>query len=1098
MPPARKYPPGPTQTGQKCATSDGLGHLTRGDIIERSTGKTVSTTQFQYDAIWRRIKTTNPYASSELVLWNTVAYDPLNRVISQTPASGGGTTFDFQGNTVLITDPANKQRKNFFDGLGRLIRVDEPGWGDALSAIDSILISGTERQKTVITRFCAQYSFSNPPRCVDWESDPTTDYDTGNVTATINGTAYTYTYVQGDDSSTVATKLSGKINADPARVVNASALGSTINFFAMTAGANGNSIQVSASSLTNNPGEFGTGTTSFPANTTSPTLTGGENAVAQADGVLSDTRHLTTTYGYDVFDHLTSVSQGAMGPVNGQNLPGQQRSYSYDALGRLTSSTTPESGTVADFYTDANGAACAGDPSLVCRVLDGRGVTKNLSYDGLNRPIGINYTGDPSGTAPVNYQYDAGGQAAFANGRMTKITDGVNSQTFTYDNLGRITSVANLISGTPYPVGYSYDPASQVGSITYPTGRVVYENYDAVGRPQTVYNGGVAQLTVNSYNGAMEPTSIAYANNVQGQFSYNDHLQLSGLRYFNAGAPTGTPDVLNLSYDYASTAQANNNGRIQAIHYFTTSGAEDKTKSESFSYDAWNRLSQAQTLDQTATGTWHLQWAYDRLGNRLSQGGTGNNVTISQPNFAVDPGTNQIIGYCYDKAGNLTDEAGCPPQGNPHRYRYDGANRLTAVDNNGGASPTATYAYLGPLRIQKVTGEQTTVYIYAGSKPIAEYVNGQINKEYIYSGTRLLATVAGGVFTYHHSDHLSNRADSNPTGAVTRIFGHFPYGEVWYESPSADKWKFTSYERDSFPGETGLDYAMFRGYAPGQGRFTSPDILAGHLIRPQSLDRYNYTENDPINSTDPFGLDSAHICLNDPEDDDAGSQPGDISFCQNVDGSGGGGGGGTAGGGGGGGAGGCGGPCPGPGGGGGGGGGETPHTCIPMSVVVALTPPDLAAGLYAAYFASRAAASLTGGTVGVGWGGGAGFGIGPDGTIAFGASVSGSAEFMTDGLGNSAFMLSFTPPAQLSTMSTNPNWNDAGGAAMGGVQLTASSSLVPTEVTLSGSADVNGSFGPVGFDWTPDSVSLLAGGGVGARVGGSAGGALTISIPICK
>src|SRR6185437_2002193 len=421
----------------------------------------------------------------------------------------------FQGNTVLITDPANKQRKNFFDGLGRLIRVDEPGWGDALDAIDSISITatsqtGADRSTLVSTRYCAQFDLKG--RCVDWESDTFTDYDTGNVTATINGVGYTYTYVEGDNPSTVATKLAGKINSDPARLVNASVSGSTINFFAVTAGTNGNNITVSSASVTTDGSEFGTGTTSFPAKTTTPTLTGGENAVAQANAVLSATRHLTTTYGYDVFDHLTSVSQGAIGPINGQNLPGQQRSYSYDALGRLTSSTTPESGTVSNFYTDANGAACAGDPSLVCRVLDARGVTKNLSYDGLNRPIGINYTGDPSGTAPVNYQYDAGGQTAFALDRLTKVTDGANSQTFTYDNLGRVTSVSHVIGGTSYAVGYSYNAANQVGSITYPTGRVVYNNYDSVGRLQTVYNGGVAQLTVNSYNGAMEPTSLAYAN----------------------------------------------------------------------------------------------------------------------------------------------------------------------------------------------------------------------------------------------------------------------------------------------------------------------------------------------------------------------------------------------------------------------------------------------------------------------------------------------------------------------------------------------------------------------------------------------------------
>jgi hypothetical protein len=74
-------------------------------------------------------------------------------------------------------------------------------------------------------------------------------------------------------------------------------------------------------------------------------------------------------------------------------------------------------------------------------------------------------------------------------------------------------------------------------------------------------------------------------------------------------------------------------------------------------------LAQAQTLNQTGSGTWNLQWTYDRFGNRLSQGGTGNGVSIGQPNFTIDAGTNRIVGYCYDAAGNLTDEGAVQRRG---------------------------------------------------------------------------------------------------------------------------------------------------------------------------------------------------------------------------------------------------------------------------------------------------------------------------------------------------------------------------------------------------------------------------------------------------
>jgi RHS repeat-associated protein len=93
--------------------------------------------------------------------------------------------------------------------------------------------------------------------------------------------------------------------------------------------------------------------------------------------------------------------------------------------------------------------------------------------------------------------------------------------------------------------------------------------------------------------------------------------------------------------------------------------------------------------------------------------------------------------------------------------------------------------------------------------------------------------------------------ETDSTGVVSRTFGQFPYGETWYETGTASKWKFTSYERDT---ESGLDYAMFRYDSTRIGRFTSPDPLAGSIGNPQSLNRYAYVLNDPVNLVDPLGL----------------------------------------------------------------------------------------------------------------------------------------------------------------------------------------------------------------------------------------------------
>ncbi len=845
----------PTVTSSSTANSavnvttlDGLGHVMRVD--NKNGSSMVGSVKYGYDKLWQRTQASNPFASADAIVNTTSSYDALGRVTRVTPPSAGYTQYSYSGNTVTITDQAGKQRRSSMDVLGRLTEVDEPGWGDAVQATGSVTISGREVFN------CANVVRG---RCIGQI------WDTGTVSITVNGVTDSAPYGSTSTSSTIATALATAINGDGNSPVTASVSGSTVNFTAKQGGANTN-YSLSASSSTNDPTDFGG--PSFSGAPSSSTLTGGQDAVSQGSPTLA--RPMVTTYGYDALSNLTSVSQAAMQLVNGQPVAGQPRSYTYDSLSRQLTATTPESGTVTNYYTMSDGVtACAGDPSLLCRVQDARGVVKTLSYDGINRPLRVTYS---DGTPVVIYAYDAGGAAAFALGRLTSISEGPpywltpNSQTFAYDNFGRVTSISQVIDQATYVTGYSYNLASQLTAITYPTGRVIQQNVDAIGRLSSI-SDGATYLSGLAYNAAGQPLGFTLGNGVQGSFGFNDHLQLASLRYFKSGS---SPDILNLGYDYG----ANNNGQIQTVHSFTSPGAEDFTKSEKFTYDPLARLSAAQTTQVDSTpGTWSLQWSFDRLGNRLSQTLVGGNVSIGQPNFVIDTATNRIInsGFTYDAAGNITHDA-------TSAYTYDGANRLTQV-----GSGTAVYTYFGPLRIKKVNGGTATVYIYSGSKPIVEYVNGSSapSKEYIYAGTKLLATIAGSATTYHHPDHLSNRAETDASGNPVRSFGHFPHGETWYETGAGDKWKFTSYERDSGTGETGLDYAQNRYYNPGQGRFISPDPLGGHLEAPQSLNRYAYVMNDP-HGTDSTGLecvwdDGSFDSVDDPE-------TGSVGACQEAGG----------------------------------------------------------------------------------------------------------------------------------------------------------------------------------------------------------------------
>jgi RHS repeat-associated protein len=114
----------------------------------------------------------------------------------------------------------------------------------------------------------------------------------------------------------------------------------------------------------------------------------------------------------------------------------------------------------------------------------------------------------------------------------------------------------------------------------------------------------------------------------------------------------------------------------------------------------------------------------------------------------------------------------------------------------------------------------------------------------------MLAKIEGGSTIYYHPDHLSARVLTDSAGNVLAQRGHFSFGESWYENGTATKFKFTTYERDA---ESGNDYAMARYDVNRLGRFASPDPLSGSTANPQSLNRYPYVANDPVNLVDPSG-----------------------------------------------------------------------------------------------------------------------------------------------------------------------------------------------------------------------------------------------------
>jgi RHS repeat-associated protein len=575
----------------------------------------------------------------------------------------------------------------------------------------------------------------------------------------------------------------------------------------------------------------------------------------EPDPTNSNSLTLQTSYTYNVLNELLQIAQGA-----------QTRTYVYDALGRLNSSTTPEAGTTClGLYS---GGVCQnGYDSFdnLQSMTDARGVITSYGYDTLNRLTGISFnvsgaTGVPA-TSSLGFTYGNDSSCNSAHGagcigQLITMTDGVGSENYVYNALEQLTQLQKVIGSSTYTISHAYNLASQLTQITYPSGRVVQQSVDPIGRlcevaPSTTGCGTAASpfATGFGFNTASQVTGFKYGNGLYASFGFSaDRLQLNCLDYSTTNrGTTCTHDAttkFGLSYSY--TMAPSNNGLISGI-----TDSVDNGHSATYTYDSLYRLVTAKTTGSAGYPAWGLQEGYDRYGNRNTQStlaGAGC-TAITCPTFSqiASTSTNRLPApYTYDLSGNMTHDG-------INTLVYDAQNHVVSSTN---ASGSGTYTYDGNgQRIKKIGGGNTIVTIFAGAQVLAEYYNGVApsapTNEYIYAGSLKIASIQSGTTDYWHNDHLSPRVRTDTSGNVADERGTFPFGETWYSPGSTAPWIFSTYYRDV--ESNGNDYAQARTYASGLSRFSSPDPIAGSTSDPQSLNRYSYVRNMPVLFTDPFG-----------------------------------------------------------------------------------------------------------------------------------------------------------------------------------------------------------------------------------------------------
>jgi RHS repeat-associated protein len=338
-------------------------------------------------------------------------------------------------------------------------------------------------------------------------------------------------------------------------------------------------------------------------------------------------------------------------------------------------------------------------------------------------------------------------------------------------------------------------------------------------------------------------TQFDYGNGIRATYTYDSLDRLSTI-----DIKDGVTSLLDLDYTYD-----NNSNITQLVNGWRDTSSSWHSETESYSYDGLDRLTSGSCT------SWSHSYSYDKAGNRTGKDSI--TYTVNSVNEVTD--LSDGTSFTYDDNGNRIQKT---KGTDTWDYTYDYANRLTEVEEND--STIGEYMYDGDgKRLQKTENSITTTYIYSGINTVYEE-NSTGFACYIYGPIGLIAkrtTINQESNTYfYHKDHLgSTRSVTDSSKNIIKASTYHPFGETEVEEGS-EHYLYNGKQKDS----TGLYYYGARYYDPQIGKFITRDLLKGKKNNSQSLNRYIYCFNNPLNYIDSTGLSatSLHTTLPDGTD----------------------------------------------------------------------------------------------------------------------------------------------------------------------------------------------------------------------------------------
>ena len=534
----------------------------------------------------------------------------------------------------------------------------------------------------------------------------------------------------------------------------------------------------------------------------------------------------------------------------------------YDLLGRKRSTADPDKGYWTYTYNHFG---------ELRTQTNANGHTSTMTYDSLGRiktrtdTCANTSTGNCAGSSLTEgntiWDYDS---AAYGLGQLASVQDTISGyiRVVTYDTLGRASESTTTLDGTTYREKSTFDQYGRAFQVFDAAGDGSFQNNgiqnsynaygylesisDAVhvdGSPQTVYR------KVIGMDARGNVTSEVLGNGVSTTNTFN--AATGRLEKILSGGSAGNIQDLRYSWDTV--------GNLEYRHEYSGS----KSLEESFDYDNLNRLISQHVVGETAVT---VEYDDQHLGNIKFKSDVG---TYSYGAGSAGPHAVTSAGggtYTYDANGNnLT--------GNGRTIKYTTFDKPFEISTS---AHTTSFAY-GPDRARykriDVGTSGTTTTRYIGNVEIIERPDGKTEKKRYVAGIAIETqhftasnASAGTEIAYLHKDHLGSiDVITDRSGLILAELSFDAWGERrnasnWVPLTTAQLLGFNSsittrgYTGHEMLDEVGIIHMNGRIYDPTLARFLQADPHVQDAFNTQSLNRYSYVLNNPLNATDPTGF----------------------------------------------------------------------------------------------------------------------------------------------------------------------------------------------------------------------------------------------------